>query len=153
MNEKCTHSLDFPHSSRGQRPRCQPKPTSRPSGALETIFGTCAPTPDGPFWLAASKPTREDGSNQIRLKIKAFRRNQTKIKPDLTLFKPKKRQRHLHPVKKSASICEICGSDPVLKIKKPSQNARKTLKVNKGQLRLYDTPRGSPFLSAILINL
>jgi hypothetical protein len=90
MNEKCTHSLDFPHSSRGQRPRCQPKPTSRPGGALETIFGTCAPTPDGPFWLAASKPTREDGSNQIRLKIKAFRRNQTKIKPNLTLIKPKK---------------------------------------------------------------
>jgi len=66
--------------------------------------------------------------------------------------------------KKSASICEIhppqycpssamllwrtgyggrvCGSNPVFKIKNPSQNAQKLLKVNKGQLSLVDTPRG-----------
>ena len=31
-----------------------------------------------------------------------------------------------------------------LKIKKPSPNAQKLLKVNKGQLRLFDTPGGVP---------
>jgi hypothetical protein len=30
------------------------------------------------------------------------------------------------------------------KIKNPSQNARKTLKVNKGKLRVFDTPPGGP---------
>jgi len=34
--------------------------------------------------------------------------------------------------------------NPEFKIKKPSQNARKQLKVNKGQLRLHDTPTGVP---------
>ena len=46
--------------------------------------------------------------------------------------------------KKSAFICGICGSNLVFKIKKPSPNAQKLLKVNKGQLRLYDTPAGGP---------
>ena len=32
------------------------------------------------------------------------------------------------------------------KIKKPSPNAKKLLKVNKGQLRLYDTPRAQKFI-------
>ena len=37
--------------------------------------------------------------------------------------------------------------NPEFKIKKPSQNARKQLKVNKGQLRLHDTPTGGPRLA------
>jgi len=34
----------------------------------------------------------------------------------------------------------IRGFNTAFKIKKPSPNAQKLLKVNKGQLRLYDTP-------------
>ena len=93
--------------------------------------------------LAASKPAGEDGSGRNQT-------DQTKIKPNLTLFKPKKWQRHLHSIKKSASLCGICGSNPVFKIKKPSPNTKKLLKVNKGQLRLYDTPGGPLFYSPLM---
>jgi len=47
----------------------------------------------------------------------------------------------------------IRGSNPAFTNQEPSPNARKQLKVNKGQLRLYDTPGGAPFLSGIFISL
>jgi len=71
---------------------------------------------------------------------------QTKIKPNLTLFKPKKWQRHLHSIKKSASICEICGSDPTFKNKKPSQYVPKIGKVKQGKASILTPPGGGrPF--------
>ena len=47
----------------------------------------------------------------------------------------------------------IRGLNPVFKIKNRSPNAKKLLKVNKGQLRPCDTPPGGPFLSGIFIGL
>ena|SRR3984957_10076311 len=36
----------------------------------------------------------------------------------------------------------VSVATPVFKSKKPSRNAKKLLKVNKGKLRVFDTPRG-----------
>jgi hypothetical protein len=91
--------------------------------------------------LAASKPTGEDGSNQIRPKIKATGQNQTEIRPIQT----KKWQRHLPMVAASRLVpYAFCQSLPAkggrpqgpFKIKKPSQSVRKNGKL----MQVFLTP-------------
>jgi len=94
----------------------------------------------------ASHLAQKTSSNLVAA-ASAAQTYQTKIKPNLTLVKPKKWQRCLPSIKKSAFICAIhpilyccggrvCGSNSAFKIEEQSQKIRNrssnSIKPNQG---------------------